>query len=172
MKAFFPALILTLLAPLASAYEVRLSEQQLQQELDARMPLVQQQGMFTLELNNPQLTLINGEQRLSIRTDALLSTTFGLRSKGKVMLDGKVRYEKSDYSFYIDDPKIRQLSIEGVPPGMEPQLIELAQQALEPSLRGQPVYTLSDQEITESMARMMLKSMTIKDKAVVLDLTF
>ncbi|WP_430461899.1 DUF1439 domain-containing protein [Thalassolituus sp. LLYu03] len=165
-------LITALLMPLmASAYEVRLSEQQLQQEINARLPVTQQRGLFTLEISNAVLTLIDGEDRLRIQADARLITSFGLQSRGKVTLDGKVRYNNQDYSFYIEDPVIRQISIDGVAPELEPQLIELAQQSLTPALRNQPVYTLSDQEMTQNLARMMLKGMRIEQRSVVLVLS-
>ena len=44
----------------------------------------------------------------------------------------------------------------------------MAQKALTPALTGQPVYTLSDQDVTQAMARMMLKSLTITETEVVL----
>lgn len=164
--------VLSIVSPLAGAYEIRLTEKQLQQEVDARMPVTQQQGLFTLVLSNPVVTLVAGDERLRISTDARLLSEIGLQSRGKVTLDGKIRYEKSNYSFYLDEPVIRQLSIDGVPPSAEPQLIQLAQQALVPALKDQPVYTLSDQEMTQNMARMMLKSMRITSDAVVLDIGF
>ncbi|MDK2777958.1 MAG: DUF1439 domain-containing protein [Pseudomonadota bacterium] len=164
-----PALLLG--SALSQAYEVRLSEQQMQQELDARMPVTRQQGMFILTLSEPQLALLSEQQRISIHSKALINTTLGLQGNGRVTVNGKVRYEPSDYSFYIDDPQVTAISIDGLSPSLEPQLINLAQQALQPALEGQPVYTLSDQDMSESMARMMLKSMTIDGSDMVLELS-
>ena len=121
-----PVLATLLHAPLAQAYDIRLTESQLQQELDARMPLTQQQGLFTLVLSEPVLDLPDGEQRIRIHTSAQVLTSFGLQSRGQVTIDGKVRYEKSDYSFYLDDPRVLALTIEGIPASAEPQLSELA----------------------------------------------
>lgn len=167
MKWLLPILLI-LLPALAQAYEVRLSEQQLQQELEARMPLTRQQGIMTLVLSEPLLTLQGNEERVRIRSKAQVSASFGLNSQGQITVDGKVRYDKESYSFFIDDPRVVQLSIDGLSPALEPQLIQLAQQALRPALENQPVYTLSDEEMTQAMARMMLKSLTIEDQAIVL----
>ena len=130
-----------------------------------------QQGMFILTLSEPQLALLSEQQRISIHSKALINTTLGLQGNGRVTVNGKVRYEPSDYSFYIDDPQVTAISIDGLSPSLEPQLINLAQQALQPALEGQPVYTLSDQDMSESMARMMLKSMTIDGSDMVLELS-
>jgi hypothetical protein len=177
MKILSPSVLRTatlcaslLLATFAQAYDIRLSEAQLQQELDARMPLTQQQGVFTLILSEPVLELPDGEQRIRIHSNARVITSFGLQSRGKLTVDGKVRYEKSDYSFYLDEPRVLSLQIEGIPPSAEPQLIQLAQQAITPALKDQPVYTLSDQDMTQAMARMMLQSVTIHDDAILLKL--
>ena len=152
----------------AQAYEVRLTEQQLQQQLDSQMPLSQSQGIVTLTLSHPKLDLLPSGNRLSLRTNALIVTSIGLQSSGQLTVEGKIRYDKASYSFFIEEPVIRQLDIDGLAPGLHPQLISMAQKALTPALTGQPVYTLSDQDVTQAMARMMLKSLTITETEVVL----
>ncbi len=159
---------LLLFSMTVQAYEVRLTEQQLQQQLDSQMPLTQSQGMVTLTLSNPKLDLLSSGNRLSLQTNALIVTSIGLQSSGQLTIEGKIRYDKASYSFFIEEPVIRQLDIDGLAPALQPQLISLAQKALTPALTNQPVYTLSDQDMTEAMARMMLKSLTISDADVVL----
>nr|WP_255606003.1 DUF1439 domain-containing protein [Thalassolituus sp. ST750PaO-4] len=140
----------------------------MQQQLDSQMPLTQSQGMVTLTLSNPKLDLLPSGNRLSLQTNAVIATSIGLQSNGQLTVEGKIRYDKASYSFFIEEPVIRQLDIDGLAPALQPQLISLAQKALTPALTKQPVYTLSDQDMTEAMARMMLKSLTISDADVVL----
>jgi len=166
-----PLLFLLLSYPLHSqAYEMRVSESQLQQELDKRMPLAQQRGIFTLTLSEPVLTLLKNTQRAQIRAQALLVTSIGLQSQGMITVNGKIRYEKDNYSFYIDDPEVTELDLEGLAPSLRPQLISIAQNAIAPEIKNKPVYTLSDQEMTQAMARMMLKDVRIEGNEVVLEL--
>ncbi|MBL36651.1 MAG: hypothetical protein CMI10_17340 [Oceanospirillaceae bacterium] len=86
-------------------------------------------------------------------------------------MSGKVRYNKDNYSFYIDDPEVTELALNGVPPSFQPQLIKIAQDAITPAVKDQPVYTLSDEDMTQSMARMMLQSINIEGQEVVIELS-
>ncbi|MCD8522074.1 MAG: DUF1439 domain-containing protein [Saccharospirillaceae bacterium] len=166
-RVFYAASLL-LFSVVAQAYEIRLSEQQLQQQLNRQMPLSQRQGMVTLTLSHPKLDLLPSGNRLSLQTNAVIATSIGLQSSGQLTVEGKIRYDKALYSFFIEEPVIRQLDIDGLAPALQPQLTALAQKALTPALTGQPVYTLSDQDVTQAMARMMLQSLTITETEVLL----
>lgn len=172
-----PTMLLLLLASLlfsapALAQDIRFSRQQLQQELDRRLPINQQHSLYSLSLSEPLLTLLEPQQRLSIRTRVAVNTALGFAGEGWITVDGQLRYQRSDYSFYIDDPRVTELHIEGLAPALQPQLQNLAQNLLAPAFTGQPVYTLKDSNMQEGMARMMLKSLHIEPQAVVAKLGF
>lgn len=167
IRMFYAASLL-LFSITVQAYEVRLTEQQLQQQLDRQMPLSQRQGMLMLTLSNPTLDLLPSGNRLSLQTNAVIATSIGLQSSGQLTVEGKIRYDKASYSFFIEEPVIRKLDIDGLAPALQPQLLALAQKALTPALTEQPVYTLSDQDVTQVMARMMLQSLTITETEVLL----
>lgn len=156
----------------ACAQDIRFTRQELQQQLDARMPITQQQQLFAITLSDPLLALLQPEQRLSIRTRIQVGTAFGYQGNGIVTLDGKLRYQRQDFSFYIDEPRITELQIDGLAPALQPQLQNLAQNLLAPALTGQPVYTLKDTDMQEALARMMLKSLRIEADAIVARLGF
>ena len=150
-----------------SAQEIRFSRSQLQQELNARLPVTQGNDLFTVTLSDPFLTLLSDEQRLSIRTRIAVTTGFGYSGQGLVSVDGKLRYQRADHSFYVDEPRITGLQIDGLAPALQPQLQNLAQNLLAPALTGQPVYTLKETDMQEALARMMLKSLHIEPDSVV-----
>lgn len=167
MKAWLIGLALLGFISTSQAQEIRFSRTDLQQELEARMPLTQQQSVLSLTLSKPHLKLLADQQRLSIRTNVLVTTVFGSESRGWIAVDGKLRYQQSDYSFYVDEPRISGLQLDGLAPGLQPQLKAIAQDLLAPALTNQPVYTLRDDDMQEALAKMMLRSITIKDDHVV-----
>lgn len=166
MKRALLLLLLGLSLPL-QAQDIRLPQRDLQQELDTRLPLTHTEGLLAITLSEPQLQLLAAQQRLAIRTRLQVSTAFGTEHHGWISVDGKLRYEREHYSFYIDEPRIRDLTLDGLPPALQPQLQMLAQNLLTPALSGQAVYTLSDRTMQEALARMMLKSLRVEDDAVV-----
>lgn len=153
------------------AQDIEFSRQDIQNELNARMPYTHNQGFFAITFVKPAIHLNAKEQRVKIKTDLTLSTALGSENKGYLDVDGKIRYNSSNYSFYIDEPKVNQLHLDGLNPSLQPQVIALAQEFLSPLLTGQPVYQLSNDKVEEALAKMMLKSIEIKNEAVVAKLS-
>lgn len=170
MKAIFLALLLSA-SSLVGAQDIVFTRAELQQELQTRMPLVQRTGLFDLTLSDPVVELKALEQRLQIRTAVLVSTTLGGAIRGEVTVDGKLRYKNSNHSFYIDEPKIQDLQVDGMPEDLQAQLKLLAQDLLLHSLTDKPIYRLKDDNVQEALARMMLKSIRIEEDSVLASLS-
>ena len=156
------------LSSAAHSYEVIVTEQQIQDTLNSRMPLTRQGRLATLTIDNTAIDLLDENNRVRLAADVQLVLTIGIQSRGNLIAEGDVRFDDASDSFFIDNPTVIDLNIEGVPASYKPSVIQLAQQTLATSIEGQPVYTLSE-EGQQGIARMMLKSMTINDHSVLLD---
>lgn len=163
-----PALLIFALAfsALTQAQEIRFTQQQLQQALSQQMPITQEHELYHITLSDPVITLSAAEQRVEVRCALYVSTAFGLSSRGKLAVSSKIRYERNDFSFYLDDPRISELRLETMP-ALEGALRDIAQSYLAPALSGKPIYTLSDQNKQEALARAILQSLVIEQHAVV-----
>lgn len=167
-------IILTLLLSTFSvvqAQEIEFSRAELQQTLESYMPHTQQQSIVQLTLDKPRLQLLADEQRVQIKCLVQVTSIIGGQGQGWVTFNGKLRYQNTDHSFYIDDLRIIDLEIEGMPQEFKGQVIRLTQDIAAPLLAEQPVYTLKSDNIQESLAKMMLRSITIKENAVVASLS-
>jgi hypothetical protein len=160
-----------LLALLSNAYDMRITEVQLQEQLNTRMPWQQAKSFVNLTINNALVDLLPEGNRVRITTNAKVMLSVGLQSNGILIFEGDIRYKTEDHSFYIDNPVIIDMQVEGMAPQLRPQVITLAQHAIEPALKDRPVYTLSDKDATQVMAKMMLKDLTIEKNEVVLTLS-
>lgn len=167
MKSIIILLSTVFISLNAFAQDILFSKANLQTELERYMPVIQQQGLFSLVLKNPQLELLADQQRLSIRSQVVLSTALGTESQGWIKVDGKLRYKQLDYSFYVDDPRVTEFNFADLPPALQPQIQALAGDILASVITEQPIYTLSDQSMQEALAKMMLKSIIIKEDSVV-----
>ena len=153
---------------LSSAYEVIVTESQIQQNITSRMPLTRQGKMMSVTLDNTVVDLLGNGNRVRIQSDIALLTTIGLQSRGNLTAEGDVRFDDDSDSFFIDNPQVIDLNIDGVPAAYKPSVIQLAQQTLAPAFSGQAVYVLKD-DGTQALARMLLRTMTIDEHQVVLD---
>lgn len=167
MQRLIIACLTLLLSISVQAQDIRFSRDELQQTIASYMPYSQQQSILLLTISQPQLSLIATEQRIKIRAHLQVSTVIGGNGQGWITLDGKLRYRSKDYSFYIDDLRILDLDIDGLAPELKPQVTRFTQELISPLMAEQPIYTLQESNMHESLAKMMLRSITIQDNHVV-----
>lgn len=158
---------LLLLAPVVSAYDMVVTEEQIQTTLNQRLPFARQSQFMTLTIQRADIDLKGNGNRVGMINDFILTTTVGLQSRGTITAEGDVRFDDAEDSFYIDNPEVIDVEIEGIPTMYRNSVIKLAQQTLAPAISGQPVYTLTD-EGQQKLAKMLLKEMNISDHEVVL----
>lgn len=170
MRSLIIYLALLLTTITAQAQDIRFSRDELQQNIASHMPYSQQQSILLLTVSQPDLALVESEQRIKIRAHLQVSTVIGGVGQGWVTLDGKLRYRSEDYSFYIDDLRIIDLDIAGLSPEFKPQVTRFTQDLVAPLITEHPVYTLQDNSMQESLAKMMLRSIAIEDNHVVASL--
>lgn len=156
-----------LLAPCANAYDMVVTEEQIQTTLNQRLPFSRQSQFMTLTIERADIDLQANGNRVGMVNDFILTTTIGLQSRGTITAEGDVRFDDAEDSFYIDNPQVIDVEIEGIPPVYRNSVIKLAQQTLAPAISGQPVYTLSD-DGQQKIAKMLLKEMNISDHQVIL----
>ena len=158
---------LLMLAPWANAYDMVVTEEQIQTTLNQRLPFARQSQFLTLTIERADIDLQGQGNRVGMVNDFILTTTVGLQSRGTITAEGDVRFDDAEDSFYIDNPQVIDVDIEGMPPMYRNSVIKLAQQTLAPAISGQPVYTLTD-DGEQKLAKMLLKEMTISEDEVVL----
>lgn len=158
---------LCIFAPLAYAYDLVVTEEQIQTTLNDRLPFARQSQFMTLTIQRADIDLLGNGSRVGMVNDFILTTTVGLQSRGTITAEGDVRFDDGEDSFYIDNPQVIDVDIEGIPAMYRNSVINLAQQTLAPAISGQPVYTLTD-DGEQKLAKMLLKEMTISEDDVTL----
>ena len=76
-----------------------------------------------------------------------------------------------NHSFYIDNPQIDELSIEGMPDDVQLQLNSLRNSCSCQPLVISLCISFKDDNVQEALAKMMLKGITIKDDGIVASLS-
>ena len=167
MKSIISLLFALLVSANSAAQDIYFTKEKLQAELDRHLPAVEHLDFFSLTVKEPLLDLHAEQQRLSIRSLMHIKTIFGTEHHGSLKVDGKLRYQPSNYSFYVDDPRIIELDFVDLPAAFKPQVQALVADVLAQAINDYPLYTLSDKSFEESMAKMMLKSIIIKENSVI-----
>lgn len=149
----------------AQALTVTFTEAELQEKVLKVMPLVKNTSFFSVELTNPVLTLAKDKNEIGLQLNVKLLTG-GLESSGYTRLTGSLSYKAEDAAFYVTNMKVHEVQIEGMPDVFTPQIMQMAEQVVNPVLAKMPIYKLKD-DLTQTMIKAVLESIEVRNKALV-----
>ena len=170
--------MLTLLSQMAMAlsYTLELSEEKLQNEVSAMMPMVKKNFFFTVTLSDPKIELIEGRNEISIFTHVDVVALkgiqkSGIRTSGTTKIIGSLSYQAETSEFFFQNPTIEELEIKKVSDEYVFIIKAIVQRIARKMLVTQPIYRLKDNNFKDKLAKAMLQSVSVENKKLVLELT-
>lgn len=178
MKKIVISITIILLATLVGAYcyfsnreyEFRFSESQLHAKMSEKLPLTKKYLFIKVRLDNPRINLVNGSDRVAAGLDVTLDLTINKKAKtleGSVDATGGVKYLAESGEFFLTDPVIEDLSIQGIPDKYTEKANQVLSKALAKYYEDHPIYTLRPTDVKHAAARLVLKNVIIEDKQLV-----
>ena len=148
-----------------SGFDIRISETKIQSTLSEKLPLEKTYlKIFDVTLNNPRVDLLKENDRVQGGLDVVLViSAFGktLDFDGTIDASGGVHYVPDEEAFYMTDPVVEALAIEGLPEKYKGQVEKVIASAIEEFYASRPVYRLEDRSMKESAAGMVLKDVKV-----------
>lgn len=154
----------------AFSYTHSFSGAELQQEVEKVMPIVKKKYFMTITLSKPQIELIEGANELGLKSNINVSAPGGLQGDGVVHVVGQLEYNQAEGAFYFKNARLIELTLNGIPPEIQPELKKVAQSSLTRTLSKRPVYVLKDNDIKQKIAKSTLQSIEVKNQE--LQITF
>lgn len=155
-------------------YVYRFTEAQLQQALSERLPLTKSYLLiFQITLDHPRVTLVNGSDRVRAGLDITLNVRVReqpLPLGGSVDASGGVRYDPKAGRLFLTQPKIEHLELQGIPEQYTSGASAALSKALDAYYADHAIYTLNAFDARELAARLVLKSVVIKEQQLVVTL--
>ncbi|MEN8132687.1 MAG: DUF1439 domain-containing protein [Pseudomonadota bacterium] len=153
-------------------YVVRIPEKQLQEKLEEQLPFSKSHlFIFQVTLNSPRVTLTSGSDRINAGLDFILNIKLGSEEKplsGSLDASGSIKYEPEEGQFYITDPIIEQLSIQGIPEKTISKAEAVIQKALAGYYTTHPIHELKADNIKQAAAKLLLKNVLVENKELVI----
>jgi hypothetical protein len=152
----------------------RITETQLQEALAARMP-IQKKYFFVIQvtLNHPRVALVEGSDRVNAGLDVELNFLIGSPAVplgGSLDASGGVRYEPEGGKFYLTNPRIERLLLQGVPEKYSSRAASALTLAIAEYFATHPIYTLNTRDVKQAGAKLVLKSVIVQDRQLVVTL--
>lgn len=152
-------------------YTVELTEAQLQQQLASMMPITQEKMFVTVTLSQPVLDLGMGGDKIGVFSSLDISAPGGIKGTGRAKVEGRISYKKENGSFYLYNPTISHIEIDQVPAQFHSNVKQLAQLALNSSIKGKPIFTLTEDNSQEKLAKSMLQSVKVESGKLLITLS-
>ncbi|KXO12867.1 hypothetical protein AKG98_4063 [Moritella sp. JT01] len=164
-KLIITVLLMCTFALPVQALTVKFSEAVLQGKVSAVMPLVKETSFLTVEVTEPVLKLAQDKNEIELQLNIKLLMA-GLEYRGHTRLTGSLSYNSEKSAFYVTNMKVREVKVEGMPDLFTPQVIQMAEQVVNPVLNQMPIYKLKD-DLTQTMIKAVLESIEVRNKELI-----
>lgn len=155
-------------------YVYEFSQAQIKQKLSQKLPMTRRYlFIFEITLDNPRVQLIEGSDRVAAGLDVVLNLHVDdhpVPLGGMVDVSGSVAYDPELGAFFLADPQIDRLKVQGVPEKYMDKVSSVVAKALGDYYRERPVYTLSQLDMKQAAARMVLREVKVQNKMLVVTL--
>ena len=151
-------------------YEVVITQDKIDDSLAERFPVTKKYLLiFSITYSNPQVTLLEKEDRVQVGLDATLNIRIDGESKdlgGTALITSGIRYDSETQEFFLDDAEFTKLEIAGVPDKWLTQVTDFASKAAKEFIETRPVYRLQAKDSKTAAAKMLLKGFKVREKAI------
>lgn len=153
---------------------LRFSEPEIRGTLAKKLPFTKTYlFIFQVTLDNPRVLLENGSNRVNAGLDVTLNLTIDDNPDplgGSIDVSGGVRYASETGEFFLTDPVIENLQIQGISSAYTDKANEALTKALGEWYAERPIYTLSDLDAKQIAVQMVLKDVVVENKELVVTL--
>ncbi len=154
----------------ALAWTIELSEDELQERINKRVPVEKKKLFFTVLVTAIDVELTEGSDRIGLVADMEIKSPHLTSGKGRAHMDGMLSYSQKDGNFYLLEPQVREVKFENIPDKYHGLVRKIFQRAIQKRLANTPVYTLDENKTKHKIAKTLLKSVKVVDRKLVLEL--
>jgi len=151
-------------------YNVAITQQQVDDALRAKFPVTKTYlRIFRITYSNPHLILLPDSNRIQVGLDAELNIKLLSESKelgGSALVTSALAYRNETKQFFLSNPEINRLSIQGIPQQYIDKATEFATTAAREYIQEFPIYTLKATDTKTAAAKLLLKDVQVKSSEI------
>ena len=149
-------------------YTIKITETQLRERIDDQLPFSEDYLLvFNVTFDNPRVDLLEGAERIAGGLDALVKVKVGSREipvSSAVDVSGGVRYDATLGAFFLIDPVVENVQMQGLPDRFANGANAALSLALREFYEERPIYTLADDDFKQSTAKFILRDVVVKNE--------
>lgn len=148
-------------------FVVTLSEAEMQERIEEMFPVDRQYLLvLTLQLSDPEVNLVEGDDRIryGMRASLAVPAVGPLTGTGRV--SGRLRYDAESRQLFLDDSRVEEIQIDGLPEMYRGPLRQVADLVASQQLDRHPVYTIEEGWLAELPGPVVLRDVRVGDGKV------
>ena len=139
-------------------YTISLTAADIQQTLQRKLPISKSKLLVTATVRALDVELMESDNRVLLRPEVDVSLVGQSALRGRAVVAGQIRYAPDTGEFYLDQPTVAEVAIEGLPESLRASAQEVIARCAEGYLASAPVYRLKQSDFKQSLAKLVLKS--------------
>jgi hypothetical protein len=151
-------------------YQVVIPQEKIDSTLSEKFPATKNYLIiFSITYSNPQVMLLEDEDRVQVALDAKLNMRLNDEAKelaGGATVTSGVRYDSETQEFFLDDTVFDRLEIQGVPEKWLERVTKVASEAAREFIQSKPIYRLEAKDAKTAAAKLLLKDFEIREQAI------
>ena len=155
-------------------YTFRFTEAELQEKLAERLPISKTYlFIFEVVLDEPRLALVEGSNRVNAGLDVTLNIYINDEPQplgGELDVSGGVRYDAAEGQFFLTDPIIENLQVQGIPTRYTDRVNSVLTKAVGEYYADRPIYTLDKSNVKTAAAKLVLKNVVVENSVLIVTL--
>ncbi len=150
---------------------IELSQQKIQDRVDAFFPLTVGDPIFSLRFSQPKVLLDAHNNKIGMHISIEIASNSKAIALGSGELHGRPVYKKEEGGFYLQHPQIRALQMDGLSV-RDIRFSLIMDIALASILTEIPIYKLNDNKLRERFAKKRLQSIRVEDGVFLMEFNF
>jgi Protein of unknown function (DUF1439) len=145
------------------SYTISLTASDIQQTLQRKLPISKSKLLVTATVRALDVEFMEAGNRMLLRPEVDLSIVGQRALRGRAVVAGQIRYMPETGEFFFDKPTVAEVAIEGLPGSLRVAAQEVIARCAEGYLAAAPVYQLKQSDFKQSLAKLVLKSVLIRN---------
>ena len=131
--------------------------------------------IIKLTVKNTKVYLSDGSDRIGASTDVELNFNIGKNLKnlgGFIKSETALRYDQDSFSFYLSQPELQELQVQGIPPKYTKIVTDKSQEIMREFIKSVKVYQIKDDDLKHRLAKAVLKRVEVINGQLVIVLGY
>jgi hypothetical protein len=164
------AAALCMKSPLALAYEVAITQQEIQTEVATLFPIRQQLPFVTATFSDPRVHIVAGSDRVRLALSVHARFANEVEAAGRAEIEGSLGYDPASGEFHLIRPIVTSLQSDPLQQDALDLVRLMANAIAEQYLPSIVIHRLDERDFKQGMMRRKLRSFEVRDGKLVAEL--